>query len=133
MKDLQNAESIVEMDLRLRLAVLSMSFRPFMLNAPNHTGPAVVGLSYDIMIRPFRCGRSSEVKFDLPWAGPCLEIGFVHRSEHNADDGTYGSTYVNSLAARMRLLSADESRTAVWLRCIHGSPARSKPAGLSKR
>lgn len=114
-KDIPNAESVVEMDMRLRLGAFSVGFRPFMLDAPGHSGPAVVGSAYDLLITPIRCQDSQKVSFDAPWRRPCVALGFSHRSEHNADDGTYGSTYVNSLAVRLRLLAGDGGKTNLWL------------------
>ncbi|OGL73598.1 hypothetical protein A3C96_00270 [Candidatus Uhrbacteria bacterium RIFCSPHIGHO2_02_FULL_60_10] len=115
-RNLPAAESVVEVDLGLKLAPLEIDTRPFMVTTSGHAGPSVVGLHYDIMLAPFACAMKPELSFDRPWAHPCLALGYAHRSEHNTDDGTYGSTYTNALAVRARLLTADRGRTAVWLR-----------------
>ncbi len=131
-KDIPNAESIMEMDLRLGLGAFSVGFRPFMLDAPGHTGPAVIGSAYELLITPVRCQETQETAFDAPWRRPCLALGFAHRSEHNADDGTYGSTYVNSLALRLRLLTGGHGRSFLWLFGQYAPDSLESPFALTR-
>lgn len=114
-KEVPPATSSVEILLRLRFDRFTVEGEPFMVNIEGKNGPSVVGLRYESRYALFRCAEGDRFAFDAPWRDPCVEAGVAHRSAHNADDATFGSTFVNWLLVRMRLASAARGRYGTWI------------------
>lgn len=88
----------------------------FMVDRWKTDGPTVVGLNFRTLAEPWTCSSQDGFKMDLPWRNPCVAAGYAYRGSYNTYDYSYGrGTFTHGIQAHMRLFSAHDQHTFMWL------------------